>query len=66
MGDEAIRLMQPVVDGVLDREGALGLFALDGDGNVPSQDLIKQRARDLLESEAYMHSGVTDLQVRRY
>jgi hypothetical protein len=52
--------MQAIVDGLLDREGAFGLFVLDGDGNEPTQELIRQRAVELLETERYMHSGTTD------
>ena len=56
--------MQAVVDNVLDRDGAFGLFALDHDGSEPSQALIRQRAAVLLATERYMHSGLTDAQVR--
>jgi hypothetical protein len=64
MSAEAVRLLQAVVDGVLDRAGAFGLFALEDDGSLPSPATISRRASELLVSEEYMHSGTRDTDVR--
>jgi hypothetical protein len=64
MRAEAIRLLQAVVDHVLDRTGAFGIFQLDDNGKEPSLELIRQRAQQVLDSGRYMHSGATDDMVR--
>jgi hypothetical protein len=64
MRNEAIRLLQAVVDHVLDRNGAFGIFQLDENLKEPSPELIRQRAQQVLDSGRYMHSGATDELVR--
>lgn len=63
MSLEAVRLLQLVVDGVLDRAGKFGLYAPEPNGSDPSPETIRDRAIVLLETEEYMHSGRRDQEV---